>query len=151
MGCTCAWHTSTSFVCRGVGDVVSHRYEESWRAGLRPGLKVGAVRVIIRASALSARGPALASAQLLLALRANMAAGPDPPSPLSVEPTGARLDVRAAATFSRNSLCCHSLGQGCPLDRVSEAFSYRLSSLSPEMKTNPNTEVRGLNPLLLHY
>lgn len=139
MGCTCAWHTSTSFVCRGVGDVVSHRYEESWRAGLRPGLKVGGVRVINRASA-----------QLLLALRANMAAGPDPPSPLSVEPTGARLDVRAATTFSRNSLCCHSLGQGCPLDRVSEAFSYRLSSLSPEMKTNPNTEVRGLNPLL-HY
>lgn len=151
MGCTCAWHTSTSFVCRGVSDVVSHRYEESWRAGLRPGLKVGGVRVINRASALSARGPALTSAQLLLALRANMAAGPDPPSPLSVEPTGARLDVRAAATFSRNSLCCHSLGQGCPLDRVSEAFSYRLSSLSPEMKTNPNTEVRGLNPLLLHY
>lgn len=140
MGCTCAWHTSTSFVCRGVGDVVSHRYEESWCAGLRPGLKVGGVRVINRASA-----------QLLLALRANMAAGPDPPSPLSVEPTGARLDVRAATTFSRNSLCCHSLGQGCPLDRVSEAFSYRLSSLSPEMKTNPNTEVRGLNPLLLHY
>lgn len=140
MGCTCAWHTSTSFVCRGVGDVVSHRYEDSWRAGLRPGLKVGGVRVINRASA-----------QLLLALRANMAAGPDPPSPLSVEPTGARLDVRAATTFSRNSLCCHSLGQGCPLDRVSEAFSYRLSSLSPEMKTNPNTEVRGLNPLLLHY
>lgn len=140
MGCTCAWHTSTSFVCRGVGDVVSHRYEESWRAGLRPGLKVGGVRVINRASA-----------QLLLALRANMAAGPDPPSPLSVEPTGARLDVRAVTTFSRNSLCCHSLGQGCPLDRVSEAFSYRLSSLSPEMKTNPNTEVRGLNPLLLHY
>lgn len=140
MGCTCAWHTSTSFVCRGVGDVVSHRYEESWRAGLRPGLKVGGVRVINRASA-----------QLLLALRANMAASPDPPSPLSVEPTGARLDVRAATTFSRNSLCCHSLGQGCPLDRVSEAFSYRLSSLSPEMKTNPNTEVRGLNPLLLHY
>lgn len=139
MGCTCAWHTSTSFVCRGVGDVVSHRYEESWRAGLRPGLKVGGVRVINRASA-----------QLLLALRANMAAGPDPPSPLSVEPTGARLDVRAVTTFSRNSLCCHSLGQGCPLDRVSEAFSYRLSSLSPEMKTNPNTEVRGLNPLL-HY
>lgn len=139
MGCTCAWHTSTSFVCRGVGDVVSHRYEESWRAGLRPGLKVGGVRVINRASA-----------QLLLALRANVAAGPDPPSPLSVEPTGARLDVRAATTFSRNSLCCHSLGQGCPLDRVSEAFSYRLSSLSPEMKTNPNTEVRGLNPLL-HY
>lgn len=139
MGCTCAWHTSTSFVCRGVGDVVSHRYEESWRAGLRPGLKVGGVRVINRASA-----------QLLLALRANMAAGPDPPSPLSVEPTGARLDVRAATTFSRNSLCCHSLGQGWPLDRVSEAFSYRLSSLSPEMKTNPNTEVRGLNPLL-HY
>lgn len=140
MGCTCAWHTSTSFVCRGVGDVVSHRYEESWRAGLRPGLKVGGVRVINRASA-----------QLLLALRANMAAGPDPPSPLSVEPTGAQLDVRAVTTFSRNSLCCHSLGQGCPLDRVSEAFSYRLSSLSPEMKTNPNTEVRGLNPLLLHY
>lgn len=140
MGCTCAWHTSTSFVCRGVGDVVSHRYEESWRAGLRPGLKVGGVRVINRASA-----------QLLLALRANMAAGPDPPSPLSVEPTGARVDVRAVTTFSRNSLCCHSLGQGCPLDRVSEAFSYRLSSLSPEMKTNPNTEVRGLNPLLLHY
>lgn len=140
MGCTCAWHTSTSFVCRGVGDVVSHRYEESWRAGLRPGLKVGGVRVINRASA-----------QLLLALRANMAAGPDPPSPLSVEPTGARLDVRAVTTFSRNSLCCHSLGQGCPLDRVSEAFSYRLSSLSPEMKTNPNTEGRGLNPLLLHY
>lgn len=140
MGCTCAWHTSTSFVCRGVGDVVSHRYEESWRSGLRPGLKVGGVRVINRASA-----------QLLLALRANMAAGPDPPSPLSVEPTGARLDVRAVTTFSRNSLCCHSLGQGCPLDRVSEAFSYRLSSLSPEMKTNPNTEVRGLNPLLLHY
>lgn len=140
MGCTCAWHTSISFVCRGVGDVVSHRYEESWRAGLRPGLKVGGVRVINRASA-----------QLLLALRANMAAGPDPPSPLSVEPTGARLDVRAVTTFSRNSLCCHSLGQGCPLDRVSEAFSYRLSSLSPEMKTNPNTEVRGLNPLLLHY
>lgn len=78
MGCTCAWHTSTSFVCRGVGDVVSHRYEESWCAGLRPGLKVGGVRVINRASA-----------QLLLALRANMAAGPDPPSPLSVEPTGA--------------------------------------------------------------
>lgn len=76
-------------MCRGVGDVVSHRYEESWCAGLRPGLKVGGVRVINRASALSARGPALASAQLLLALRANMAAGPDPPSPLSVEPTGA--------------------------------------------------------------
>lgn len=95
----------------------------------------------------------LSHSQLFPPLRANMAAGPEPASPPSLfaEPTRARLDVGAVATFSNTRLCCRSPGQGCPLERASEAMSNRFSPRSGlshtllasyGMKTKPESNFR---------